>query len=128
MIFYLIVTLIVLIIIFLLIREINCWYWKINERANLQRRTNLLLEKIYLQNGGKLDDIKDGTFVDSKNKINEEIQSTEGLVNDAYNQLSDKEKNEINGFIQFGIKKGNKIAIHKFSKKQNDSINKNGII
>ena len=39
-----------------------------------------------------------------------------------------KEKNEINGFIQFGIKKGNKIAIHKFSNKQNDSINKNGII
>jgi len=33
-------------LLWLLIREINCWYFKINERVRLQRRTNELLEKV----------------------------------------------------------------------------------
>ena len=43
---------VVLFIIFLIIRELNCWYWKINKRIELTKQTNFLLEKIYSQLGG----------------------------------------------------------------------------
>jgi len=33
-------------LVFLIFRELVCWYWKINERVNLQKRTNLILRKI----------------------------------------------------------------------------------
>lgn len=38
-------------IIYLLIRGLNTWYWKINERIALQLKTNFLLEKILIQLG-----------------------------------------------------------------------------
>jgi hypothetical protein len=41
-----IVVIAVLLIVFLLFREINCWYWKVNERLAEQRRTNELLEML----------------------------------------------------------------------------------
>jgi hypothetical protein len=40
------VTVAVTISIFLLCREIVCWYFKINERAELQRTNNKLLKEI----------------------------------------------------------------------------------
>jgi len=40
------VFLIIIIIFWLLIRELVCWYYKINERISLQRQNNELLEKI----------------------------------------------------------------------------------
>jgi hypothetical protein len=45
------VSSIILIGLFLLLREFNTWYWKINESLTLQKRTNFLLEKISLQLG-----------------------------------------------------------------------------
>jgi len=42
----LIVTLIVTIVIFLALREVNCWYWKINKKVKLQEETNDLLQKL----------------------------------------------------------------------------------
>ncbi|MFP4471550.1 MAG: hypothetical protein ACLFPE_12755 [Bacteroidales bacterium] len=54
----LVITLAVLIVIFLIFREIVCWYWKINERIKLQYKTNWLLEKISIQLGAaNLDEI-----------------------------------------------------------------------
>lgn len=35
--------------IFLLLREVNNWYWKINERIALQKETNALLKKLVEQ-------------------------------------------------------------------------------
>jgi hypothetical protein len=46
-----IVALAILIILFFVFREINNWYWKINERVSLQFKTNFLLEKISMQLG-----------------------------------------------------------------------------
>lgn len=51
----LIVTLIVLIILFLVMREVNCWYWKINKKIELQEKTNELLEKLINQNQRKVE-------------------------------------------------------------------------
>ena len=41
-----IVIIIALVVIFLLMRELNCWYWKINERVALMQEQNNLLRKL----------------------------------------------------------------------------------
>ena len=45
---FIIIWIVVVIILFLLCREIICWYYKINERITLQTETNELLKKILL--------------------------------------------------------------------------------
>jgi hypothetical protein len=40
------IALIVFIVIFLILRELVMWYWKINERIELQKETNELLKKL----------------------------------------------------------------------------------
>lgn len=45
----LIVGIVILIILFLVLREVACWYWKINERIALQNDTNKLLKNILNQ-------------------------------------------------------------------------------
>ena len=40
------VSLLILIVIFLVCREIICWYWKINKAMELLERQNVLLERI----------------------------------------------------------------------------------
>ncbi|UJX42433.1 hypothetical protein K9F62_07130 [Desulfovibrio sp. JY] len=40
------ITLAILALIFLVCREIVCWYWKINRAMELLERQNLLLERI----------------------------------------------------------------------------------
>ncbi len=47
----LIVVLLILIALFFVLREVNLWYWKINERTILSYKTNFLLEKISMQLG-----------------------------------------------------------------------------
>jgi hypothetical protein len=34
------------VIVFLILREVNCWYWKINKRIELQEMNNKLLREI----------------------------------------------------------------------------------
>lgn len=41
--------------IILLIREIVCWYFKINERLKIQKITLQTMLKLYEQNGGDVD-------------------------------------------------------------------------
>lgn len=59
-----IIILVLSIVVFIIIREVICWYSKINERIALQKEMNEMLVNIYKQLGGKLDyksDKKDGT-------------------------------------------------------------------
>jgi hypothetical protein len=42
----LLIILVVGVLIFLLLREVNCWYWKVNRRIELQEETNDLLKKL----------------------------------------------------------------------------------
>lgn len=44
------------IVLFLICREVMCWYFKINELKKNQERTNYLLTKILVQNGGELNE------------------------------------------------------------------------
>lgn len=50
----LLIVLAIAVIVFLVIREIVCWYSKINERIELQQKTNILLENIFKQLGGTI--------------------------------------------------------------------------
>ena len=59
-----IVILIVLIFVF---RELNNWYWKINERITIQKRTNFLLEKIAIQLGAT--DLDEIAIEETQNQI-----------------------------------------------------------
>ena len=51
---YGIIVIIVIVVIFLIGRELFCWYYKINERIELQKKTNDLLEKLIHLNGGDI--------------------------------------------------------------------------
>ena len=49
-----IIIIAIAIIAFFLLRELFCWYYKINERLKEQKKTNRLLEQI-LENNTKLE-------------------------------------------------------------------------
>lgn len=49
-----IIVLILCIFLFILLREVVMWYWKINEIIKGQYRTNFLLTKILYKLGGEL--------------------------------------------------------------------------
>ena len=44
-----IVILGICIALFFVLKELMCWYWKINERIELQKKTNEILGKILLE-------------------------------------------------------------------------------
>lgn len=45
------IWLVIAIVLFIVLREVNTWYWKINERILNQYKTNILLEKIAMRLG-----------------------------------------------------------------------------
>ena len=46
------VYILIFVVVFLLLREVNCWYWKINKRLQIEEENNDLLTKI-------LDELRD---------------------------------------------------------------------
>ena len=44
------IAVIVLVLVFLLLREVNCWYWKINKRIELMQVQNDLLRNLLSEN------------------------------------------------------------------------------
>jgi hypothetical protein len=54
------VMLAVIILVFILLREFNCWYWKINERIRLQKETVELLRRILDEHEAQSTDSPDG--------------------------------------------------------------------
>ncbi len=67
-------AILVFILIFWLLREINCWYWKINERIELQKQTNQLLLKILEKNAPAKPEkeVLSGYTISSDSLVNEE--------------------------------------------------------
>ncbi len=49
----LLIALVAGVLIFIALREVNCWYWKINKRIELQEKTNYLLERLLANNEKK---------------------------------------------------------------------------
>ncbi len=65
------ITIVVVLVLFIVCRELNTWYWKIDERIKLQRQTNFLLEKISLKLGA--DDNGEITVEDKKTGVQKKI-------------------------------------------------------
>jgi|GEM_PF-1492783 len=55
------IAVIVLVLVFLLLREVNCWYWKINERIELMEVQNDLLRNLLSENNLQVLSDKDKT-------------------------------------------------------------------
>jgi len=111
----LLITLVILIVIFLILREINLWYWKINERIEISQRHNYLLELIANHlTGGTLSkeiEMKKGS-IDHKEEIDDSITSP-----DVYSTLSEQEKIDVESYMNYGLSKGDKLVINKKTRK-----------
>ena len=103
----LIVVLLALILLFFFLREVNCWYWKINERIELAHRQNMLLDKILHHVAGESSSSK--IIVNAESIINEQ--------DDVYNTMTELEKNEADKFIKYGLKNGDSLVINKKTRK-----------
>lgn len=102
------------ILIFLLLRELFCWYWKINKRILLAERQNLLLEKILLQLKETSPNANDSLSIEKvieTNLTNDIIKNS-----DVYESLINKEKEEVDKFLKHGLRPGEKIVINKKSR------------
>ena len=111
------IALVIFIFLFLIFREVNLWYWKINERIEIAQKQNMLLEIIadhltgesYLQ---KLNKKKSSTDqrVTSNGGIsdNSDISEPEEFLT-----LSEDEKVTVNKYLNYGLFKGDKLVINK---------------
>ena len=73
----LLIVLVVGVLIFLALREVNCWYWKINRQISLQEETNYLLEKLLKQTSRTEADTVNQTTKKDKKIIDPSILSSE---------------------------------------------------
>jgi hypothetical protein len=107
-----IIGIVVVIVLFFIFRELNCWYWKINDRVKLAEEQNMLLEKILQYTIG-------ATQISQTNNPNAIITEKDGKAqpeNIIYNSLSVNEKNEVAKFMSYGLNKGDKLVINKTSR------------
>lgn len=85
MVIILIIVLFVLIGVIIALRELFCWYWKINSIINNQRLTNDLLLKLYMQMGGSKNNLPtiNADAISNKDEViirNKETGSTEKMT------------------------------------------------
>jgi hypothetical protein len=79
----LIISLIVAIAFFILIRELVCWYYKINVRIELQTETNSLLKRLVEKNESKIgkknnSDDSEAAFYGDKNELKKALDELKG--------------------------------------------------
>jgi hypothetical protein len=89
----------ILIAAFLILRELNCWYWKINERIKLQKEIIFLLKKLVPQGESDITSSVKEIQLDPKKKI--------------FDSLTDEEKQIIDELRMQGLGIGDKIIMHK---------------
>jgi len=105
-----IISVVVFVAVFLILREVFCWYWKINERISLQQEQNGILKKILRELERQSDqgttprDEKNTSYSSDDTSDEEDIDS---LV------LTADEQKKVDSFIKFGIKPGERLAINK---------------
>ena len=114
-----IVVIVVLAGVFLILREVNCWYWKINERTALQIEQNELLKKILhelLVDNKSIQKpkqtVKDGKSYSAKSdKEAKDDAENNQLSNDF--ELNTEEQKQVDAFMKFGIMQGERVVINK---------------
>lgn len=112
---YLIIVLVIAFIIFLILRELNCWYWKVNKRIVIMEEQNVLLKRILLA----LDPSTNTKIITNSSISTSDSSSTSNTkpevadVQFVYENLSENEKKRVDEFLNFGLKPGQILAIHK---------------
>jgi len=96
---YLLIALVILIVLFIVLRELNCWYWKINERIKLQKEILFYLKKLVPQEA-------------HENKIIND-ESPSDPVKKFLSTLTTEEKEIVDDLRMKGLGIGEKIIIHK---------------
>lgn len=87
---FIIIWIVVVILLFLLCREIICWYYKINERITLQTETNELLKQILEKKGNIFgDDFLVKNEIKEEIEINNNEQLTEAIKKNQFEKLED---------------------------------------
>lgn len=72
------IAIVIAIVILLILREVNCWYWKINQRISLMEKQNTLLEKLVSndvpikKNDIKIEDISEQPTKNTQNNFSSE--------------------------------------------------------
>lgn len=110
---------VVSILLFLLFRELFCWYWKINKRISMTEKQIVLLEKI-------LSHLKSVAPNPNPSQYEEEV-SEKILIDDKvtdfnqdiYESLSITEQKEADKFIKHGLRLGEKLVINKTTREIN---------
>ena len=122
------IVLVVLIVIFFLLREVNCWYWKINKTIELQTEHNMILKSIleYLEKSDH--NITNNEVIYSKeesvsSKIMKIDNDTWNLIQEVLTEnklkLSGEEKTKIAELLSPGLNNGERIVLNKNSRKIN---------
>lgn len=105
-----IISVVVFVAVFLILREVFCWYWKINERISLQQEQNGILKKILRELERQSDqgttprDEKNTSYTSDDTSTEEDIDS---LV------LTADEQKKVDSFIKFGINTGERLVMNK---------------
>ncbi len=135
------IVIVITIVVFLILREVNCWYWKINERVNLQYKEvdglkqilNELKELRKLQQLNQRLNVNDD-FLEShsdENGVAGENHKNDDQDIDEFG-LSNEEKKRVREYIKSGLKSDEKLVVNRYSRemkkikiKDLDNINKN---
>ena len=96
---YFLLALVILIVLFLVLRELNCWYWKINERIKLQKEILFYLKKLIPPEA-----------IENK-LINNDSSSDSAKI--FLSNLTIEEKKIVDDLKMKGLEIGEKIIIHK---------------
>jgi hypothetical protein len=119
---YFIIVIIVLIALFLIGREIFCWYSKINERITLQIRTNELLEKLVNRSNSSYDNFSSSnnkTSIYNNSTTDSNFQKTDSFQSINKSEVS-KDDDYRKGIIGVPIKlEGFEVAQFDFEIKMN---------
>ena len=81
---YFIISIVVLLFIFLLLREFNLWYWRINEKIDLLVEINSNLKKLIDPNHKKINtdsSIKKISNMKNKNSLNKGETKVDSFIN-----------------------------------------------
>ncbi|MDA3930315.1 MAG: hypothetical protein PF541_15300 [Prolixibacteraceae bacterium] len=115
----LLITIAAVVIVFLILREVFCWYWKINQRISLQKEQNELLKKIV--SAGK-QDVFDWEKSDSPKtkteieKLYDLIEKKEENIDNVAEQIqhvSHKTESQIKDFLsKYEQEKGKTLYQH----------------
>ena len=80
----LLVSIVILVVVFLILREFWCWYWKINVRVNLLTEQNTLLREIASALRGGKNRYDEKKIIQQVEKLPEEFVSLSGEEGEAF--------------------------------------------